>query len=80
MCILLEERIRNPRLRKALRTYGIIGVIRRTSTSRPHTGDPRVLAALSLIRERAAKGPLAQFCGYGTETALRIARGDSPHA
>ena len=124
---LLEERIRNPRLRKALRTYGIIGVIRRTSTSRPHTGNPRVLAALSLIRERAAKGPLsiddvaaamdcsrrvaemlfrettgrtirdeiaetrfqrvctllrnpkrrigplAQFCGYGTETALRIA-------
>lgn len=123
---LLEARVRDPRLRYEIRTYGLVGVLRRTSTCAAPRTDRRVLAALALIRERSAEklavaqvaaamgcsvrtaqtvfrettgrtireeiaetrfqhvctllknpnrrlGAIAQFCGYGTEAALRIA-------
>ena len=57
MCAdLLLERIANPRLRKAVRKYKPLGVIRRASTVRPHGYNAQVLRAVAVIRSRACEG------------------------
>ena len=57
MCAdLLLERIANPRLRKAIRKYGSLGVIQRASTRRPHGCNAKVMNAVRTIRIRACEG------------------------
>lgn len=57
MCAdLLLERIANPRLRRAVRKYKPLGVIRRTSTRRPHGYNTQVLNAVKAIRARSCEG------------------------
>ena len=57
MCAdLLMKRLTNPRLRKAVRSYPSLGVVRRASTGLRSGYDSRVLFAVNVIRARACEG------------------------
>ena len=57
MCAdLLMKRLANPRLRKAVRLYPSLGVVRRASTDLRSGYDSRTLFAVNVIRARACEG------------------------
>ena len=53
---LLTERLAKPRLRKAVRLYPTLGVVRRASTRIGSGLDPKVAFAVNVIRARACEG------------------------
>ena len=53
---LLMERLAKPKLRKALRLYPTLGIVRRASTRLRSGYDSKVLFAVNVIRARACEG------------------------
>ena len=72
---LLAARIENAALRRAERTYGPRGIVRRAS-SRPPGGHPAVSRALEFIRQEACTGigvdDVARAMGMSRRTAQRL--------
>ena len=70
---LLIERLSNPKMRKAMRTYPSLGVIRRASTHCRGGFSQQVLVAVNTIRARACEGITVDDIAASMNCSRRIA-------